>query len=223
MGDKSIATCLSAADRLLFDLFSQETVHQRALRELTQETVTHHHMMSPKEQAQLLRFLIQLTGARAVLEVGVFTGYSTLVMAEALPAGGRVVACDHNVQWPSIGAPYWAAAGVSNRINLVIAPALETLALLFDEGGADQFDFIFIDADKIHYADYFDYADRLLMPGGLIIFDNVIQVHQHAVVAQEKPATKAIYNFLHQMQEVAGYDWQVLPVGEGMLLGVKAA
>ncbi len=222
MGDKSIATCLSAADSALFDLFSQETANQKALRELTQETVTHHHMMSPKEQAQLLRFLIQLTGARAVLEVGVFTGYSTLVMAEALPADGRLVACDHNAHWPKIGQPYWAAAGVLDRIQLVIAPALETLAVLFDEGGSPQFDFIFIDADKIHYADYFACADRLLMPGGLIIFDNVIQVHQHAVVAMEKPATKAIYHFLHQAQESAGYDWQLLPVGEGMLLGAKA-
>jgi predicted O-methyltransferase YrrM len=223
MGGKSLITCLSSADDMLFDLFSQETANQKALRVLTQETVTHHHMMSPKGQAQLLRFLIQLTGASAVLEVGVFTGYTTLVMAEALPKDGRLVACDHNAHWPKVGWPYWAAAGVSDRIHLVIAPALETLAVLFDEKGPAQFDFIFIDADKIHYADYFACADRLLMPGGLIIFDNVIQVHQQAVVAMEKPATRAIYHFLHQAQRTSGYNWQLLPVGEGMLLGTKAA
>ncbi len=124
-------------------------------------------MQIAPEQGQFLALLVQLVGARRCLEIGVFTGYSTLCVAAALPADGHVIACDVNQEWTAIARRFWQEAGVAERIELHLAPALETLDRLLAENRADTFDFAFIDADKPNYANYFERSLRLVRAGGL--------------------------------------------------------
>jgi O-methyltransferase len=126
------------------------------------------------EEAQLLALLVSVTKADRVLEIGTFTGYSTLCMARALPAGGRLVTCDINAKWPAIASPYWQRAGVADRIDVRVGDASETLAELLAEQGPDSVDFVFIDADKVHYRQYYEGAFALVKPGGLIAIDNTL-------------------------------------------------
>ena len=131
-------------------------------------------MRSSAEQAQLLAFLIELMGARRVLEIGCFTGYGTLAMALALPAGGRVVTLDVNANWPTIGRRHWRAAGVADRIELRLGLALESLDGLLAEGAAGSFDLAYVDADKKLYDAYYERALALVRPGGVVALDNVL-------------------------------------------------
>jgi len=218
---KPFSTILGTADQFLIDLFSQETPEQVALRQATIERIEYHQMMSTPEQVQFLAFLIRMMGVRRVIEVGVFSGYGTLAMAQALPADGELIACDHNEQWPLIGQPFWQEAGVDSKIVLQIAPALETLQALLDEGQAASFDFIFVDADKICYADYAELAHVLLRPGGLAIFDNVIWVGPQRVVDEAVPATRSVAAFLKLMSADERFESTLIPIAQGMLLARK--
>jgi predicted O-methyltransferase YrrM len=195
-----------------------ESELQIALREETIAKIKHHEMMTTPSQAQFLMFMIERFGVRRAIEVGVFTGYGTLAMAQALPEEGLLIACDKNIAWPSIGQPYWQRAGVGHKIDLQIAPAAQSLQLLLDEGHAKTFDFIFIDADKIHYPDYFSFSHRLLRPGGLIVLDNVTWVGQQRVSDQQVPATQEIARLLASIIEREDYQCQLIPIAKGMLL-----
>ena len=135
----------------------------RALRERTASLPMARMQISP-EQAQFMRLLLRLIGARQTIEIGVFTGYSTLITAECLPADGRVVACDVSKEWTDIGRQHWQRAGVAERIDLRLAPAAETLRALIDDGQAGEFDFAFIDADKTGYAEYYELCLQLVRP-----------------------------------------------------------
>src|SRR5580704_13446549 len=146
------------------------------LRRLREETIGHSHarfQVSP-EQGQFMALVIQLMCARRTIEVGVFTGYSSLAVAMALPAGGSIVACDINEEFTSIARRYWSEAGVDHMIDLRIRPALETLRELLAQGQHGRFDFAFIDADKANYEGYYECALELLRPGGLIAVDNTL-------------------------------------------------
>ena len=145
----------------------------RQLREETANLKDARMQLSP-EQGQLLTFLVELTGARKAIEVGTFTGYSALCVATALPNNGYLVACDVSETWTAIGKRYWEEAGVLDKINLCIAPALETLDKLLATGEADSFDFAFIDADKENYEVYYERILALLRAGGLLLVDNVL-------------------------------------------------
>jgi O-methyltransferase len=146
----------------------------RGLREETAGLPAGTAMQVMAEEGQLLALLVRLTGARSVLEVGTFTGYSTLCMARALPATGRLVTCDITDRWPEIGVEYWRRAGVADKIHLRVGDAVDTLEALLAEQGPDSVDLVFIDADKANYREYYERSLRLVRPGGLIVIDNTL-------------------------------------------------
>jgi len=131
-------------------------------------------MQIPPEQGQLMALLMKLMGARRSIEIGVFTGYSTLCVAQAMPDDSYTLACDVSEEWTDMAREYWKKAGVEKKIELKIAPALKTLEILLENGESESFDFVFIDADKENYDTYYEYALKLLRDGGLIAIDNVL-------------------------------------------------
>lgn len=147
------------------------------LRELRQETFelpAGQAMQVLAEEGQLLGLLVRLVNARSVLEIGTFTGYSTLCMARALPPEGRLVTCDITERWPMIGADYWKRAGVAESIDVRIGDAVETLEKILAEEGPETFDLVFVDADKRNYPQYYELSVSLVRPGGLIVVDNTL-------------------------------------------------
>jgi predicted O-methyltransferase YrrM len=178
-------------------------------------------MQVPPEEGQFLSLLVQAIGAKRCLEIGTFTGYSALTVAMALPADGRLVCCDVSEAWTGMARRYWARAGVEGKIDLRIAPALETLSALLAAGGAGTFDFIFIDADKPNYAAYYERALELVRVGGIIAFDNTLW---SGAVADAKDQTentralRALNDLLHKDERVT---ISLLPLGDGVTLAMK--
>lgn len=145
------------------------------LRRLREETapLPMRDMQIAAEQGALMQLLVELIGARRCLELGTFTGYSSLAVALALPPDGRIVCCDVSEEWTSIARRYWAEAGVADKVDLRLGPALDTLDALLADGQAGSFDFAFLDADKENYPAYYERIVALLRPGGLLAIDNV--------------------------------------------------
>src|SRR5262245_4797504 len=173
----------------LLDHQSPEHELLRALRRQTEKLPRGHMQITP-EQGHLLALLVRLMGTRRILEVGTFTGYSALAMALAFPEDGRIITCDLNEEWTQIARDYWQSAGVLHRIELRIAPAVETLALLDREGSS--FDLAFLDADKTGYDAYYESALRLVRPGGLIVLDNMLRRGRVAHPDDNDPDTVAL-------------------------------
>ncbi|MEO5692205.1 MAG: class I SAM-dependent methyltransferase [Usitatibacter sp.] len=193
------------------------------LRELREETaqMKQGRMQISPEQGQLMALLVKLMGAHRTIEVGVFTGYSSLCVALALPADGRIVACDMSEEWTSIGKRYWERAGVAHKIDLRLAPGATTLAALLKEGGAGKYDFAFIDADKSNYGTYYEQCLELLRPGGLVAVDNTLwsgDVADPAVKDADTVAIRALNARLHGDSRV---ELSMLPVGDGLTLALK--
>ncbi|NEP11831.1 MAG: methyltransferase domain-containing protein [Symploca sp. SIO2C1] len=193
------------------------------LTQLRQETaqLPMGRMQIAPEQGQFMALLVQLLGAKNTLEVGVFTGYSSLAVALALPTDGKVVACDVSEEYTTVARRYWQQAGVADKIELHIAPALETLERLLAEGQADTFDFAFIDADKSNYTNYYEQALKLIRPGGLIAVDNVLWSGKVADPQVQDNSTKAIRAFnqkLHQDQRV---NLSLVAIADGLTLALK--
>lgn len=163
-------------DRLYEYLLRVSLREAPILRRLREETsrLPNAGMQIAPEQGQFMALLIKIASAHKVLEIGTYTGYSALAMAMALPPDGEIVACDLSPEWTAVAARYWAEAGVAGRIDLRLAPAVQTAAALLDAGHALTFDFAFIDADKERYPDYYEAALKLLRPGGLIAVDNTL-------------------------------------------------
>jgi predicted O-methyltransferase YrrM len=206
--------------RYLLDNSSREPDILRRLRAETARLPQGGMQTSPV-QGQFLALLLKLIGAVKTLEVGVFTGYSSLWTALALPPGGRVVACDVSEEFTSIARRYWAEAGVADKISLRLAPATETLDALIAGGEAGTFDFAFIDADKENYDAYYERALKLVRPRGLIVFDNMLwygKVADESVQDADTVALRALNAKLHRDERV---DVSLLPVGDGMNLVVK--
>ncbi|KPJ97965.1 MAG: SAM-dependent methyltransferase, partial [Desulfobacterales bacterium SG8_35] len=171
------------------------------LRELRAETAHDEkaNMQISPEQGQFMGLLVKLLGAERTLDIGVYTGYSSLCIGLALPQGGRVVACDVNREWTDIARRYWRKAGVEEKIELRLAPARQTLEHLL-ERGPQTFDFAFIDADKINYDTYYEYCLQLIRPGGLIAIDNVLwdgAVADSAINDAETVAIRALNRKIH--------------------------
>ena len=207
-------------DRLYAYMLAHEPPeHQqlRALREYTRQMPSGRMQITP-EQGHLLALLVRLIGARRVLEIGTFTGYSGLAMALALPAAGRLVACDINEEWTGIAGAYWQRAGVADKIDLRIAPALTTLAQLEREGGLDGFDLVFIDADKTGYDSYYEAALRLVRPGGLILLDNMLRRGRVADPCDGEADTVAVRNMNTKIAADDRVDRVLLPIASGMTL-----
>lgn len=193
------------------------------LRRLRDETakLPHGGMQITPEQGQFMRMLARLIGARKAIEIGVFTGYSSISVALALPAGGRLIACDVSAEWTSIARRYWREAGVEGRVELRLGPALPTLNKLVADGEAGTFDFVFIDADKQTYADYYERALVLLRAGGLIAIDNVLWHGRVVDPAVTDDETKAIREFNAMLAKDSRVMVSTIPIGDGLTLALK--
>jgi predicted O-methyltransferase YrrM len=178
-------------------------------------------MQVAPEQGQLLSLLVQALQPKRCLEVGVFTGYSSLTVALALPPGGHITACDVNEEWTSIARRYWEEAGVAGQIDLYIAPALQTLDRMIAHGQGSSFDFAFIDADKENYWGYFECALKLLRVGGLIAIDNTLWGGQPADPNNNEPSTRAIRAFNQRLFKDSRVRISLVPIGDGMTLALK--
>ncbi|MGB3759045.1 MAG: class I SAM-dependent methyltransferase [Rivularia sp. (in: cyanobacteria)] len=190
------------------------------LTKLRQETAKHPRniMQISPEQGQFMALLVQLMGAKKALEIGVFTGYSSLVVALALPPEGKMVACDLSEEYTSIARRYWEQAGVADKIDLRIAPAIATLDQLIAEGEADSFDFAFIDADKSSYDDYYERALKLIRPGGLIAIDNVLWSGQVADSKIQDNRTKKIRALNEKLHKDERVTLSMVPIADGLTL-----
>lgn len=178
-------------------------------------------MQVAPEQGQFIALLVELIGARRTVEVGTFTGYSTLCVALALPADGRIVACDISETFTAVGRRYWAEAGVADKIDLRLGPALATLDALLNADGAGAFDFMFVDADKENYLNYYERGLSLLRPGGLMAIDNVLWNGGVADRAQNDDETRAIRALNDRVHGDARVSLSLVPIGDGLTLARK--
>ena len=192
----------------------------RRLRERTASVPEARMQISP-EQGQFMQLLVQILGARKTLEVGVFTGYSSLAVALALPPDGRVTACDVSEEWTSIGKPYWEEAGVAHKIDLRLAPAVQTLDRLIADGQQGTYDFAFLDADKANYDRYYERALVLVRAGGLIGIDNVLW-HSKVIDPSVNDAdTLAIRDLNQKIHGDERVSLSLVPIGDGLTLARK--
>lgn len=192
----------------------------KSLREQTHKMSMGHMQISP-EQGQFMSLLMELLGARKTLDIGVFTGYSALSVALALPVGGKVTACDTNVEWTKIARRFWEKAGVADKIDLRLAPAVETLQLLLEQGDRETYDFVFIDADKVNYPVYYELALSLIRPGGVIALDNVLfsgKVADEQVTDINTTVIRALNAKLLHDERIS---LSMLPLGDGLTLARK--
>ncbi|NEO85860.1 MAG: SAM-dependent methyltransferase [Spirulina sp. SIO3F2] len=210
-------------DSLYHYLLSTSLREPEVLQKLRNETaqLPMSRMQIAPEQGQFMALLVQLMGAQRTLEVGVFTGYSALVVALALPETGQVVACDVDERYTTIAQSYWQQAGVTHKIDLRLAPALETLDALIAQGESESFDFAFIDADKRNYHNYYERSLQLLRPGGLIAIDNVLWSGRVADPAEDDPRTVAIRALNQSIHRDDRVDLSVLPIADGLTLARK--
>jgi predicted O-methyltransferase YrrM len=201
----------------LLDVSLRETPLLKRLRDETQALPMARWQVAP-EQGQFLALLVKLTGARRLLEVGTFTGYSALCMAAALPADGSLICCDIPGDYNATARRYWQEAGLAGRIDLRLAPALETLAELERQGQGEQYDLVFIDADKANYPAYLEHALRLLRVGGLAVFDNTLWSGRVLEAHPESADTRAIQALNRALKDDVRVDLSLLPIGDGLTL-----
>lgn len=175
------------------------------------------------EQAQLLSLLLKLMSARRTIEIGVLAGYSALAVALALPDNGQIIACDRNDELSAFARHHWQQAGVAHKIDLRIAPALETLDQLLAAGEAEQFDFVLIDADKRNYDAYYERSLQLVRPGGLIAIDNTLWSGNVANASVQDPQTQALRELNQKLHQDSRIDLSLIPLGDGMTLALKRA
>lgn len=208
----------------LYDYLLASSLREPPLFARLREENTRHprsSMQIAPEQGQFLALLLGLLGARRVLEIGVFTGYSTLWMASALPPGGLIVGCDLSEEWTAEARRYLAEAGLSDRLDLRLGPALETLAALRAQGADGTFDLAFLDADKEEYLAYYEASLHLLRPGGLVAVDNTLWSGRVADPRVDDPETRALRSFNAALREDARVDLSLVPIGDGLTLARK--
>jgi len=212
-------------DDRLFDYVLRHNRERPELAALREATASHPraNMQISPEQGALMQMLVKLIGARRTIEVGVFTGYSALAVALALPPDGRILACDISDEFTRVGRPYWDRAGIASKIELVLAPALETLDARIAAGQAGQYDFAFIDADKSNYDGYYERCLKLLRSGGLIAIDNVLWSGRVAepVEAAKDPDTAALQQLNTKLQRDDRVDLALVPISDGLTLARK--
>ncbi|GAB2934662.1 O-methyltransferase [Streptomyces heilongjiangensis] len=190
----------------------------RDLRLLTAGLPGGKTMQVSAEEGQFLAFLIAATGVTDVLEIGTFTGYSTLCMARALPPRGRLITCDISERWPEIGAEHWRRAGVAERIEVRIGAAVDTLETLYAEGLSESFGLVFIDADKANYPRYYERALRLVRPGGLLVVDNTLFFGRVIDPLADDPDTAGVRELNAVIRDDRRIDVSMLPVADGITL-----
>ncbi|MFJ2647512.1 O-methyltransferase [Streptomyces sp. NPDC087420] len=190
----------------------------RDLRRTTAELPAGEAMQVMAEEGQFLAFLVAATGVTEVLEIGTFTGYSTLCMARALPPHGRLVTCDISERWPEIGAAYWRRAGVSERIDVRIGEAAETLEEMLADGFSGRFGLVFIDADKANYPRYYELALRLVRPGGLVVVDNTLFFGRVIDPLADDADTAGVREVNARIRDDQRVDLCMLPMADGITL-----
>jgi predicted O-methyltransferase YrrM len=211
---------LSIDDRVYEYLLSVSVEESELLRELRAETagIEFALMQVSPEQGQFMSLLVKLTGARRALELGTFTGYSSICIAAALPEDGRLVCCDNSEEWTTMARKYWRRAGLEDRIELHVQTAETTLRRLLDDGQAETFDFIFIDADKKNYTNYYETCLDLLRRGGLLAVDNTLWSGSVADPANQQPETRAIREFNDRVRMDERVIKSLVPIGDGLTL-----
>ncbi|OKH20621.1 SAM-dependent methyltransferase [Hydrococcus rivularis NIES-593] len=208
-------------ERNLYEYFQSIALREpEILTQLRQETAKHPmaNMQIAPEQGQFMTLLVQLMGAKKTLEIGVFTGYSTLAIALALPPEGTIVACDISEEYTAIARRYWEKAGVIHKIDLRIAPAIETLEQLIAQGQVNTFDFAFIDADKSNYDNYYEQALQLVRPGGLIAIDNVFWGGKVADPDATDNRTQVIRRLNQKIHQDDRVTMSLVPIADGLTL-----
>ena len=211
---------LSIDDRIYDYLLAVSLKEPALLKQLREETagIEFSEMQIAPEQGQFMALLIRLIGARQALEIGTFTGYSSICIAGALKAGGELVCCDDSSEWTSIAKKYWRDAGLEDRINFKLGDAGATLQALMDEGRAGTFDFVFIDADKQNYPRYYELSFQLLRPGGLMAVDNTLWSGDVADPNNMEPGTSAIRRLNEMLKKDDSVDISLVPIGDGLTL-----
>lgn len=207
-------------DDTLYDYLLAHSLREHSCQTALRAATASHpraRMQIAPEQGQFMALLVKLLGVKKAIEVGVFTGYSALSVALALPADGRLLACDISEEFTTVGQPFWREAGVADKIELKLAPALETLDARLAAGEAGSYDFAFIDADKVSYDGYYERCLSLLRPGGLILIDNVLWGGDVARPAEDADtaALQALNAKLHGDERV---DLSMLPLADGLTL-----
>jgi caffeoyl-CoA O-methyltransferase len=208
----------------LWDYIRQVSLREPdVLRRIREATASHPQVSCQiaAEQGQFMALLIRLTGAKRTLEVGTFTGYSSTAVALALPDDGRIIACDVNAEWTAVARRFWREAGIEQKIDLRLRPALETLDQLLAEGQAGTFDFAFIDADKENYDGYYERALKLVRAGGLIAIDNVLWHGRLLDPAMQDDDTLAIRALNQKLHDDARVWLSLVPIGDGLTLALK--
>jgi len=214
---------ISLSDDLYAYLLGASLREPPLLMRLREETARHPEarMQISPEQGQFMQLLVRLMDARRCIEVGVFTGYSSLAVALALPEDGRLLACDLSEAFTAVARRYWKEAGVERKIELKLAPALDTLELRLKGGEAGRYDFAFIDADKSNYQAYYERVLQLLRPGGLLLVDNVLWSGRVLDTQDRSEDTEAIRRFNAALRQDERVDLSMLPVGDGLTLARK--
>lgn len=192
----------------------------RRLREETGKLPKANMQISP-EQGQFMALLVELIGAKLALEIGTFTGYSSIAVALALPPDGRLIALDTSREWTDVARRYWKKAGVEDKIELRLDPASKSLDDLLNEGYAGQFDFIFIDADKEGYEAYYEKSLELLRPGGLVALDNALRHGRVADPDDDDPGTLTIRNLTRKIRDDDRVSMSLVPIADGLMLARK--
>ncbi len=190
------------------------------LRRLREFTLGHSlgRMQIAPEQGQFMALIAEIIGARRMIEIGTFTGYSSLWLASALPPDGHLLCCDLSEEWTNIAKAYWQEAGLSDRIELRLAPGLETLDTLLREGESGGFDLAFVDADKVNYPNYYALCLRLLRPGGVLMFDNTLWGGATADASRQDEDTLGIRRLNELVHEDVRVSASLVPIGDGLTL-----
>jgi predicted O-methyltransferase YrrM len=210
-------------DDVLFQYLMDQSIREHAAQVALRAATASHPsagMQIGPDQGQFMALLVKLMGARRTIEVGVFTGYSALTVALALPDDGRLLACDISDEYTRVGRPYWEQAGIAHKIDLRLAPARETLDAELAAGAAGQYDFAFIDADKTGYDAYYERCLQLVRPGGLIAVDNTLWSGSVARLATDAD-TAALQEFNTKVHRDQRVDMALLSIGDGLTLARK--
>lgn len=212
---------LTAPDTPLYAyLLDHEPPEHEALHALREATggMKNSFMQIAPDQGHFMALLVKLTGARRILELGTFTGYSALAMALALPEEGKLITCDVNDEWVNIGRRFWERAGVTEKIEVRLGPALDTLDSLERTGAASTFDVAFVDADKENYGRYYEAVLRLVRPGGIVILDNMLRLGRVIDTLDSDEGTVVIRNLNDKIALDERVDRVMLPIGDGVTL-----
>ena len=210
-------------DQLRAYMLNHSLVPDKILEDLRIETskLKESQMQISPEQGSFMSMLIKILDAKYTLDIGVFTGYSALIVAQAINNDGKVTAMDTNIEWTDIARKYWKMANVDNKIDLYIAPAIETLDMLISKEKSGLYDFAFIDADKVNYIEYYERSLELIRSNGLIAIDNVLWGGKVLESESIEPATRAIKKFNNHIYNDSRVEISMLPIGDGLTLARK--